>query len=266
VEWIHHACLGYRLIGLDILRRSLDCEFCHFSRLILTSGSLTNRNNVQAVMKVLSHASKKHTWFLPIFAVGLGAPRWCQMLWGTSSLAMYIPWAGPAGPYLGSELLIQVLGAWKVRYEPHLMYASTFCFSQLPLASLWLWLGVLDAVQGVGLGMILLQTLSRTHVAATLCLAQIIGSTAVIAARATAPNRIGPGNVFPDLGLWDRQGLVKESPLANWEFWVALASQLIIVAGYLVLFRREVCSTSCGVIFPETDPISFIGLQQLSKP
>jgi len=159
------------------------------------------------VMKALSHASKKHTWFLPIFAVGLGAPRWCQMLWGTSSLATYIPWAGPAGPYLGT--------------------------------SLWLWLGVLDAVQSVGLGMILLQTLSRTHVAATLCLAQIIGSTAVIAARATAPNRIGPGNVFPDLGLWDRSGLLKESPLANWEFWTALACQLIIVAGYLVLFRRE---------------------------
>ncbi|KAA1078201.1 Cell wall alpha-1,3-glucan synthase ags1 [Puccinia graminis f. sp. tritici] len=159
------------------------------------------------VMKALSHASKKHTWFLPIFAVGLGAPRWCQMLWGTSSLATYIPWAGAAGPYLGT--------------------------------SLWLWLGVLDAVQGVGLGMILLQTLSRTHVAATLCLAQIIGSTAVIAARATAPNRIGPGNVFPDLGLWDRTGHLRESPLANWEFWVALACQLIIVAGYLVLFRRE---------------------------
>ncbi|KAI9612902.1 hypothetical protein KEM48_003978 [Puccinia striiformis f. sp. tritici PST-130] len=159
------------------------------------------------VMKGLSHASKKHTWFLPIFAVGLGAPRWCQMLWGTSSLATYLPWAGSAGPYLGT--------------------------------SLWLWLGVLDAVQGVGLGMILLQTLSRVHVAATLCLAQIIGSTAVIAARATAPNRIGPGNVFPDLGLWDRKGHLKESPLANWEFWVALACQLIIVAGYLVLFRRE---------------------------
>lgn len=47
------------------------------------------------------------------------------MLWGTSSLALYIPWAGTAGPYLG--------------------------------ISLWLWLGVLDAVQGVGLGMILLQ-------------------------------------------------------------------------------------------------------------
>ena len=47
------------------------------------------------------------------------------MLWGTSSLALYIPWAGKAGPYLG------------------------IC--------LWLWLGVLDAIQGVGLGMILLQ-------------------------------------------------------------------------------------------------------------
>lgn len=47
------------------------------------------------------------------------------MLWGTSSLALYIPWAGSAGPYLGT--------------------------------SLWLWLGVLDAIQGVGLGMILLQ-------------------------------------------------------------------------------------------------------------
>lgn len=47
------------------------------------------------------------------------------MLWGTSSLALYIPWAGSAGPYLG------------------------IC--------LWLWLGVLDAIQGVGLGMILLQ-------------------------------------------------------------------------------------------------------------
>lgn len=108
------------------------------------------------------------------------------------------------------------------------------------VASLWLWLGVLDAIQGVGLGMILLQTLSRVHVAATLCLAQIIGSTAVIVARATAPNRIGPGNVFPDLGLYDPQDPIKDSPLGNWEFWVALVSQLVIVAGYLILFRREV--------------------------
>lgn len=47
------------------------------------------------------------------------------MLWGTSALGLYVPWAGNAGPYAA--------------------------------ISLWLWLGVLDAVQGVGLGMILLQ-------------------------------------------------------------------------------------------------------------
>ena len=77
------------------------------------------------MMYILTYFSKTHTWLLPVFAVGLGAPRWCQMMWGTSSLALYIPWAGNSGPYLG--------------------------------ISLWLWLGVLDAVQGVGLGMILLQ-------------------------------------------------------------------------------------------------------------
>ncbi|KAG8897345.1 Cell wall alpha-1,3-glucan synthase ags1, partial [Tulasnella sp. 403] len=120
---------------------------------------------------VLTYFAKTHTWLLPVFAVGLGAPRWCQMLWGTSSLALYIPWAGSAGPYLGT--------------------------------SLWLWLGVLDAVQGVGLGMILLQTLSRLHVCATLAFAQLIGCICVAVARATAPNRIGPGSVFPDASSWD---------------------------------------------------------------
>ena len=98
------------------------------------------------------------------------------MLWGTSSLALYIPWAGSGGPYLG--------------------------------ISLWLWLGVLDAIQGVGLGMILLQTLSRLHVCATLALAQVIGSVCVMVARATAPNRVGPGTVFPDASKWDfNQGI-----------------------------------------------------------
>ncbi|KAE9391982.1 hypothetical protein BT96DRAFT_979605 [Gymnopus androsaceus JB14] len=66
---------------------------------------------------VLTHFSKTHTWLLPIFAVGLGAPRWCQILWGTSGIA-----------YGGLYLAI----------------------------GLWLWLGVLDSVQGVGLS-------SRSH-------------------------------------------------------------------------------------------------------
>ncbi|KAH8833661.1 modular protein with glycoside hydrolase family 13 and glycosyltransferase family 5 domains [Flagelloscypha sp. PMI_526] len=159
------------------------------------------------LMYILTYFSKTHTWLLPVFAVGLGAPRWCQMLWGTSSLALYIPWAGTSGPYLG--------------------------------VSLWLWLGVLDAIQGVGLGMILLQTLSRLHVCATLALAQIIGSICVMVARATAPNRIGPGSVFPDAAKWDFEEGLAGSPMASAPFWVALVCQLIIVGGYFWFYRKE---------------------------
>ena len=130
------------------------------------------------------------------------------MLWGTSSLALYIPWAGTAGPYLG--------------------------------LSLWLWLGVLDAIQGVGLGMILLQTLSRLHVCATLAFAQVIGSICVMVARATAPNRIGPGTVFPDIATWDfRADGLKGSPMAEPPFWIALICQLVIVIGYFWFYRKE---------------------------
>ncbi|KAJ7582663.1 modular protein with glycoside hydrolase family 13 and glycosyltransferase family 5 domains [Mycena floridula] len=160
-----------------------------------------------AMLYCLTHLSKTHSWLLPIFAVGLGAPRWCQMLWGTSSLALYIPWAGSGGPYLG--------------------------------LSLWLWLGVLDAIQGVGLGMILLQTLSRLHVCATLAFSQIIGSICVMAARATAPNRIGPGSVFPDAASWDFSDGLKGSPMAEPLFWIALVSQLIVVLGYFWFYRKE---------------------------
>ncbi|PBK78186.1 modular protein with glycoside hydrolase family 13 and glycosyltransferase family 5 domains [Armillaria solidipes] len=160
-----------------------------------------------ALLGILTHFSKTHTWLLPVFAVGLGAPKWCQMMWGTSSLALYIPWAGSGGPYLG--------------------------------LSLWLWLGVLDAIQGVGLGMILLQTLSRLHVCATLAFSQIIGSVCVMVARATAPNRIGPGSVFPDAAGWDFDEGLKGSPMAEPVFWIALICQLIIVIGYFWFYRKE---------------------------
>ncbi|KAF8306355.1 glycoside hydrolase family 13 and glycosyltransferase family 5 protein [Clavulina sp. PMI_390] len=160
-----------------------------------------------ALMGILTYFAKSHTWLLAVFAVGLGAPRWAQMLWGTSSLALYIPWAGNAGPYLGT--------------------------------SLWLWLGVLDAIQGVGLGMILLQTLSRLHVCATLAFSQVIGSIAVMVARGTAPNRIGPGSVFPDASTWDFSEGLKGSPLASAPFWLALISQIVIVIGYFWFYRRE---------------------------
>ncbi|TFK42547.1 hypothetical protein BDQ12DRAFT_281172 [Crucibulum laeve] len=160
-----------------------------------------------ALLLVLTYFSKTHTWLLPVFAVGLGAPRWCQMLWGTSSLALYIPWAGTSGPYLG--------------------------------ISLWLWLGVLDAIQGVGLGMILLQTLSRLHVCATLAFAQVIGSICVMVARATAPNRLGPGTVFPDAAKWDFSDGLQGSPMALPLFWIAMICQLIIVFGYFWFYRKE---------------------------
>ncbi|TDL24794.1 glycoside hydrolase family 13/glycosyltransferase family 5 protein [Rickenella mellea] len=159
------------------------------------------------MLLILTQLSKTHTWLLPVFAVGLGAPRWCQMLWGTSSIAFYIPWAGSAGPYLGT--------------------------------SLWLWLGVLDAIQGVGLGMILLQTLSRIHVCATLAFSQMIGSICVMIARATAPNRIGPTSVFPNTATWDFSSGLKGSPMASAPFWLAMICQIIVVIGYFLFYRKE---------------------------
>ena len=80
---------------------------------------------------VLARYAKVHSWLIPMVAIGLGAPRWCQMFWGTSGIGLNMNWAGKIGPYLSTGL--------------------------------WLYLGVLDNVQGVGLGMLLLQTLSRFH-------------------------------------------------------------------------------------------------------
>jgi alpha-1,3-glucan synthase len=76
------------------------------------------------LLAVLTRYAKVHSWLLPVFAIGLGAPRWCQMLWGTSGIGLNMAWAGKIGPFLGSAL--------------------------------WLYLGVLDNIQGVGLGMLLL--------------------------------------------------------------------------------------------------------------
>jgi alpha-1,3-glucan synthase len=150
------------------------------------------------------------------------------MLWATSSFALYIPWAHRAGPYLG--------------------------------VSLWLWLGVLDAIQGAGLGMILLQvsfrnylasvyniivsqTLSRLHVCATLAFSQILGSICVMVAHATAPNRINLESVFPDAGKWDFKDGFSRSPMASPIFWTVLICQLVIVIGYFWFYRKEQLGT-----------------------
>ena len=125
------------------------------------------------------------------------------MVWGVSSVALYVPWAGGAGPWIS--------------------------------VSLWLWLGVLDAVQGVGLGMILLQTLSRLHVCATLAFSQMLGSIVVIVARPTVPRQ----QVFPDFALWNVGSGFKHSPFASVPFWVALVCQIVIVVGYFWYYRKE---------------------------
>jgi len=125
------------------------------------------------------------------------------MVWGVSSVALYVPWAGGAGPWIS--------------------------------VSLWLWLGVLDAVQGVGLGMILLQTLSRLHVCATLAFSQMLGSIVVIVARPTVPRQL----VFPDFALWNVGDGFKHSPFASVPFWVALVCQIVVVVGYFWYYRKE---------------------------
>ncbi|CAG7931725.1 unnamed protein product [Penicillium olsonii] len=147
--------------------------------------------------------SKRHAWFIPIFAIGLGAPRWAQILWATSNIATYIPWAG--GPVAGA-----IFGR-----------------------ALWLWLGVLDALQGVGFGMILLSTMTRFHVTFTLLAAQVVGSVATILARATAPNKLGPGDVFPDFSAGIMEGLQKA------DFWVCLLFMLSINVLCVFFYRKE---------------------------
>ena len=94
-------------------------------------------------------------------------------------------------------------------------------------------------MQGVGLGLILLQTLSRLHVTVTLALSQILGAAVVMIARATAPDALGPGTVFPDVGTWNPQNGLSGSPMVEPMFWVCLICQLIIVVGYFWFYRRE---------------------------
>ncbi|KAJ5701605.1 hypothetical protein N7488_009153 [Penicillium malachiteum] len=156
-----------------------------------------------AALWVFHVFSKRHAWFIPIFAIGLGAPRWAQILWATSNIATYVPWAGSP-----------VTGALVGR-------------------GLWLWLGVLDSLQGVGFGMILLHTMTRFHITFTLLAAQVVGSIATILARATAPDKLGPGNVFPDFSAGIIAGLGKA------DFWVCLLFMLSINVLCVFFYRKE---------------------------
>ncbi|KKY22764.1 putative alpha-glucan [Phaeomoniella chlamydospora] len=155
------------------------------------------------MLYLFSFLSTKHSWIMPLFAIGLGAPRWAQMLWGTSGLGNYLPWTGGA-------------------------VASVFAGR-----SLWLWLGVLDSFQGVGFGMILLTTLTRLHVSFTLISAQVIGAAATIVAQAVGPDRNGPGSVFPNFGINPINGISQP-----W-FWIGLACNLGINLVAFKFFRKE---------------------------
>ncbi|KAL4758187.1 alpha-1,3-glucan synthase Ags1 [Aspergillus foveolatus] len=156
-----------------------------------------------AFLYIVAVLSKQHSWFLPVFACGLGAPRFLQIWWGVSGIGYYLPWV--AGGYTGGALVSR---------------------------SIWLWLGVLDSIQGLGFGIILLQTLTRMHMCFTLIVSQVLGSIATIVARACAPNNVGPGPVSPDITKGAGE-------LANAWFWVALFCQLLVCAGFLLFFRKE---------------------------
>ena len=81
-------------------------------------------------------------------------------------------------------------------------------------------------------------------------------------ARATAPNAIGPGTVFPNIGTWDFSQGLSGSPMASAPFWIALICQIVIVLGYFWFYRKEqlgACSfCSLGMVF--VDVWSFLFL------
>lgn len=81
--------------------------------------------------------------------------------------------------------------------------------------------------------MALLQTLTRIHVAVVLTTSQLIGAAVTLIAKATAPDKNGPGGVFPDLSAGVVAGL--SQPF----FWVALVLQLAIPVGFFFFFRKE---------------------------
>jgi len=87
--------------------------------------------------------------------------------------------------------------------------------------------------------MILLQTLSRLHVCATLAFSQMLGSVVVIVARPTVPRQ----QVFPDFALWNVGSGLKHSPFASAPFWIALVCQIAVVVGYFWYYRKEQLGT-----------------------
>ncbi|KAK0729653.1 hypothetical protein B0H67DRAFT_559297 [Lasiosphaeris hirsuta] len=157
-----------------------------------------------ALFMQLAHLSREHSWLFPVLAIGLGAPRWAQIFWGVSGVGTSLPWA----------------------------FGDSSAGGALVSRALWLWLGVLDALQGTGVGMMLLQTTTRFHNNFALVAAQVLGSVATMVGRATAPDAVGPGPVFPNLAL-------SLDGLGNGWFWVCLLMQIGICVAFGTFFRKE---------------------------
>ena len=99
--------------------------------------------------------------------------------------------------------------------------------------ALWLWLGVLDALQGVGIGMLLLQTLTRFHISFALIMAQCVGSVATIINRADGLSSTGPLPYYPSFAYNITGGLSQPG------FWICLVLQIVVCVGYITFFRKE---------------------------
>ena len=153
------------------------------------------------LLRLFMHFSQKHSWIICVFAIGLISPRWAQIFWATSTLGTSLAWASNFGAILS--------------------------------LALFLWLGVLAAIQQVGLSMMLLQTLTRIHVAGCLMVIQVLGAFGFMMSRLVW---IKTNDVFPNIGLWDLTGDL----FTPWiYFWVLLVLQVFCAYGYLFWFRKE---------------------------
>jgi alpha-1,3-glucan synthase len=155
------------------------------------------------MLLVLKRLSKTHTWLLPVFAVGLGAPRWCQvrllklphdaLLSSPDSvgyvLACPLHSLGGRCRTVSGRLTVALVGCAGC-------YSGRWFRNDSPT-------GMMHYQRMRCIYHHRFQTLSRLHVVATLAFSQVIGAICVMVARATAPNRIGPESVFPDAAKWD---------------------------------------------------------------
>ncbi|EEB07932.1 alpha-1,3-glucan synthase Mok12 [Schizosaccharomyces japonicus yFS275] len=153
------------------------------------------------VFVILRFVAKDNSWFPVIFGLGFLCPRWCLEFWSSSGLGLNLPWAGKASPIF------------------------TKC--------VWLTLNLYDNLQGIGLGMMLLQTLARDHVAFTLMLAQFFSSLTIMVSKPILPVT---DRVFPLFSSWNPAD--GSGPLRSPCFYLALICQLIGVFGLLYYYRK----------------------------